>query len=117
MSNPNGFNFQQFAKGGDAATLIKQLRRDCDALQRDFNQRNARPMGWAVTTPAVPATTVAQANSNPVPVTVYVRGGTVSNISVDGAPLGMTSGTFRVKSGGSIAITYTVAPTWFWYGD
>jgi archaellum component FlaF (FlaF/FlaG flagellin family) len=60
------------------------------------------------------------------PVTVYVFGGTVSQISItgpgiNGTPItltpGPTSGTFRLVPGDSITITYSVAPTWYWYGD
>jgi hypothetical protein len=117
MSSPSGQNFQQFAKGGDAGTLIKNLRRDLDALRRDFNQRNASQLGWAVTTPPLPATTVAVVNTNPVPVTVYARGGTITNAIVDGVTILLQGGSYRVKSGGTIALTYTGSPTWQWYGD
>jgi hypothetical protein len=116
MSRAGPFEFQQFANGGDLVTLVKALRADLDNLRRDFNQRGAS-IGWITPTPAVPASTVNQSNTYGASATVYVRGGTVTNITIDGVATGFTSGTFRVQAGGTINITYSVAPTWFWYGD
>lgn len=70
-----------------------------------------------LTPPAVPASTVAQANPFGTDCTVYVRGGTVTVISVAGGTTGLTSGSFRVAVGQSITLTYSVAPTWTWVGD
>lgn len=67
-----------------------------------------------VTTPAVPASTTAQFNASGIPVAVTVTGGTVTVISVNGSATGQTSGTVIVPAGGTIAITYSVAPTWSW---
>lgn len=72
-----------------------------------------------VTTPAVAATTVQVPNTTGVNVFVYIAGGTVTVISVTNAngtstTLGTTSGTAFLPAGGSIAITYSVAPTWVW---
>lgn len=64
--------------------------------------------------PAVPASTTAQANFFQFPVSVTVTGGTVSAIAVNGAVTGLTSGTVVVPPGGTITLTYTVAPTWTW---
>jgi hypothetical protein len=74
------------------------------------------PVG-SLSTPAVPATTVAYTNLFGVDATVHVAGGTVTAISVAGAPAGTTTGAFRVPAGSTIAITYTVAPSWTWFGD
>lgn len=57
------------------------------------------------------ATGVASLNPNPVPVSVTVSGGTVTQIAVSGVNTGQTSGTFTVPAGGSVTITYSVAPT------
>jgi hypothetical protein len=48
--------------------------------------------------------------------TVYVTGGTVTNIAIDGMSTGLTSGTFKVRAGQGITIIYSVAPTWVWFG-
>jgi len=57
------------------------------------------------------ATTVASLNPNPVPVSVTITGGTVTVIAVNGVTTGLTTGTFTVPAGGSITVTYSVAPT------
>jgi hypothetical protein len=67
--------------------------------------------------PTVSATTVAFVNPYSVDCTVFVTGGTVSAIALGGTATGVTSGTFRVPATQSIKLTYTVAPTWTWFGD
>lgn len=57
------------------------------------------------------ASTVASTNPNPVPVNVTVTGGTVTVIAVGGVVTGLTTGTFLIPPGGTITITYSVAPT------
>lgn len=54
---------------------------------------------------------VAALNPNPVPVSVTVTGGTVTQIAINGVNTGQTSGTFTVPVAGSITVTYSVAPT------
>jgi hypothetical protein len=48
---------------------------------------------------------------------VQIIGGTVSQVAVDGTNTGLVSGFFRVPSGKTITLTYTVAPTWSWWLD
>jgi hypothetical protein len=67
--------------------------------------------------PTVPATTVAYTNAYGVDATVHITGGTVTVIAVGGVTTGLTSGSFRVPSGSTITLTYSVAPTWVWIGD
>ncbi len=45
------------------------------------------------------------------PRTLYIAGGTVSNITISGQSTGIASGTFRIGPGQSLVVTYTVAPT------
>jgi pectate lyase-like protein len=71
-------------------------------------------LSGAVTAPAVPATTVPQQNRFLRDAAVYVAGGTVSDIKVDGASIGVTSGMVMVPAGKSITLTYSAAPTWKW---
>ena len=66
------------------------------------------------TAPSVPATTVAQTNPYGVAMIVTVTGGTVTVIAVNGVTTGLTSGAFMVPSGGTITLTYSIAPTWTW---
>jgi hypothetical protein len=71
----------------------------------------------AVSTPAVPATTVNATNSNgfPCQVVIAANGATISAVTVNGSGVGTTAGTYVVPAGGTIAISYTVAtPTWVW---
>jgi lysophospholipase L1-like esterase len=69
----------------------------------------------SITAPAVPATTVALSNPFWRDCAVFVTGGTVTVIALDGVTTGATSGWFQVRSGGSITLTYSVAPTWKWW--
>lgn len=57
------------------------------------------------------ATTVASLNPNPVARSITISGGTVTAIAISGVSTGSTSGTFTVPAGGTIAVTYSVAPT------
>ena len=49
--------------------------------------------------------------------TAYIAGGTVTSVAIGGKVTGLTSGAFRVASGQTITVTYTVAPSWTWLGD
>lgn len=80
------------------------------------NNRGYNPVGH-IASPAVPNTTVAYTNAFGVDCTVYVSGGTVTAIAIGGTATGLTSGTFRVPAGQTIAITYSVQPTWVWFGE
>ena len=82
-----------------------------------FGNVGYNPVGAFGAQPAVPATTVAYTNHFGVDATVHVAGGTVSAIAIGGTATGATSGPFRVPSGQTITLTYTVAPTWVWFGD
>jgi hypothetical protein len=68
----------------------------------------------AVSSPAVPLSTVAAANSTGTVVAVTVSGGTLTSVVVNGTQAGTTAGTYLVPAGGTISITYSVAPTWTW---
>lgn len=70
-----------------------------------------------VTTPAVPASTVTATNTNPFPVLVALTGGTTTVIAVNGTTVATTTpANVVVPAGGTIAVTYSVAPTWVWTG-
>ena len=70
--------------------------------------------GLGFSTPAVPASTTPVTNTSPLPASVVISGGTLSNVSVNGVTVGSGDGTYTVPAGATIAITYTVAPTWTW---
>lgn len=67
-----------------------------------------------VSSPAVPATTVAAANSTGTVVAVTITGGTLTFVYVNGVQAGTTAGTYLVPVAGTISITYSAAPTWAW---
>lgn len=116
------------------AFLREQNVQDITALLRDLRTRLNKlevmtgryAYGWKNVSPSMAASAVPTQNTFLVPYTIYVSGGTVSNISIqglfsDGTPAlintGLTSGTFRLNRGDYIVITYSSAPTWHWYGD
>ena len=79
----------------------------------------------AVSTPAVPASGTAQANTNQYPVNVYVNGGTVTEVQItkngtantvfsNATGLALAGQNFKLEVGDSITITYTAAPSWVW---
>ncbi len=88
--------------------------------KRLHNNLGWNPRGYlgAVT---VPASTVTQNNTFGVDATVYVSGGTVTVIEINAGPgfvtTGVTSGPIRVPAGAQIRLTYSVVPTWVWFGD
>jgi hypothetical protein len=66
--------------------------------------------------PAVPASTVTATNSNAFPVAVTMAGGTMTHQAVNAVDqfTNQAGATLVVPAGGTIAITYSVAPTWTW---
>jgi hypothetical protein len=66
--------------------------------------------------PAIPASTVAATNTSGRDMNVEVTGGTVTVVKVDGVTVGArVAGNFHVRAGSTIALTYSVAPTWQWF--
>ncbi|HEX3781746.1 MAG TPA: hypothetical protein VHX38_18945 [Pseudonocardiaceae bacterium] len=70
--------------------------------------------GNGFATPAVAATTIPVTNTSPLPATVVISAGTLTNVSVNGVTAGTGDGTYTVPAGGTITLTYSVAPTWTW---
>ena len=64
---------------------------------------------------SIPASTTALTNPFPFACMVRVSGGTVTAVSLDGNATGDTAGWFRVEFGGTITLTYSVAPSWTWW--
>ncbi len=95
---------QSAFNGGGIAMQPASSLRDTDI---------ALPVG---TSPSLPASTVAFTNPYNVDAMVYVTGGTVTAVAVNGTATGLTSGAFRVSAGATITLTYSVAPTWKWFG-
>src|SRR4029077_4007271 len=86
---------------------------------------DAGEAGFNVTTPAVPATTVAQKNTNPFSVDIYILTAGTTTVYVITDALGTTQSVTAALAAGqvlrlgpkeSIAVTYSVAFTWKWKG-
>lgn len=73
------------------------------------------PVG-PLTAPSIPASGTAQTNDFPVNVRVFVSGGTVSAIAINGTDTGLTSGQITLGPGETITLTYSAAPSWAWLG-
>lgn len=94
-------------------------------LVKTYNVGGFNPQGFAATTPAVPATGTPQKNTNPYPVRVYLlTGGTGTAFTITDPSGTSQSITLTLAAGqewtldpnAEITLTYTVAPTWKWYG-
>jgi len=70
--------------------------------------------GSGFSAPSVPASGTPVTNSSPLPATVVISGGTVSNVVVNGVSVGTGDGTYTVPAGQVITLTYSAAPTWTW---
>ena len=105
----------QWPASTSVAASFQQLLPQADKRYEAQIQVTPQPV---TTTPAVnaialPASATPAYNNNSVGVNVTVAGGTVSAIAINGTTTGATSGTFFVPAGGTITVTYTVAPTTF----
>ena len=69
------------------------------------------------TAPAIPTSGTAYTNPFPFDCAVYITGGTVTAVAIGGTATGLTSGQFFVPAGETIALTYSAAPTWTWFGN
>ena len=81
----------------------------CSRCEWAFNLAAA-----TVASPAVPLTTVPVTNSTGTVVAVTISAGTLTFVFVNAVQAGTTAGTYLVPVGGTISITYSVAPTWAW---
>lgn len=109
-----GFAVPNTYANNDTAGLGIVRQASTGGIFRD--NRGYNPVG-SVTPPAVPASGTAQSNNTGYDCMVLVTGGTVSNIAIGGINTGQTSGWFRVPALQTITLTYTVAPSWSWYGE
>lgn len=70
--------------------------------------------GGTIANPSVPASGTPVTNAFNDAVQVVISGGTMTQVIVNGVQVGTGAGTYQVPSGGTIQLTYTVAPTWTW---
>lgn len=115
----DSLEFLRKSEGQDTTTLLLTLLHRVNELSVSINHSN---VGTRVVQPALPASGVNYTYLGTKPATVYLLGGTITNISIGSATFGIVSPasnstTVRVNPGDYISVSYTVAPTWQWYGD
>lgn len=126
-SNSNAVTGMQFANSLTAGRIpyVRGYLSDTTPLTIgtanivDIVNFQSLPHVAAVGAPAVPATTVAVRSTFDTPIDVYIKGGTVTVITVNGVATvgGLTTGNstvVRLLPGATIAMTFSVAPTWTW---
>lgn len=67
--------------------------------------------GTAPTAVTVPASGTAYTPSTTTNTILFVSGGTVTGIAINGVATGLTAGVFPMKANDTITFTYTAAPT------
>ena len=67
--------------------------------------------GTAPTAVTVPASGTAYTPSTSINTILFVSGGTVTGIAINGVATGLTSGVFPLKANDTITFIYTAAPT------
>lgn len=86
---------------------------------RIIDNAGINPRG-AVTTPTFPASTAVVTNTTGFRVLIRISGGTATVYSFNGVASGVGAATtllVPLEPGGTVAVTYTVAPTWTWIGQ
>lgn len=67
--------------------------------------------------PPLPASDAELVNPFHTAVTIYVRGGAVSDVLIGGVSTGLSSGSFRLGAGQTIRLSYDAPPGWTWIAD
>ena len=88
------------------------------ALFRIIDNPGINPKG-AVTTPTFPASGTAVTNLTGYRVLIGIKGGTSTAVAVNGVAsvYAVTPAIVTLEPGGTVAITYSIAPTWVWVGQ
>lgn len=81
-----------------------------------INPVGAFGAGTNPSNPAVPATTVTVTNTYGYDVLVCITGGTVTAVKINTVATGLIAGSFVLGPAETISITFSVAPTWQWFG-
>lgn len=66
--------------------------------------------------PSFPSTTVPYTNAYGVTCRVFIHGGAITAIAINGTATGLITGSFDVANGETITITYSGSPAWTWFG-
>lgn len=95
---------------GNNSVTVPQIPKRIISDVMGYNPRKA------VAAPAVPASGVAVTNTFNVRIIVVVS--PALGVSINGTNLaGIDRGTFLLSPGDTIAVTYSSAPAWYWYGE
>jgi len=113
MGNINGSNLSPSNLNNAEFSFFGPIAADVNLAQAFPGAPGSNSTVNPGSNPAVPASGTIQQNYGPN-AQVFVTGGTVSGVTINGIPTGMTSGAFYLAAGGSITLNYTVAPTWTW---
>ncbi|MEO6991347.1 MAG: hypothetical protein ABI346_06010, partial [Candidatus Baltobacteraceae bacterium] len=73
----------------------------------------------SVPTPPIPPSGTSVVNATGFNCAIYIGGGTVHDVLIGAARVStkLQSGMVRLAAGDQIALVYTTAPTWVWYGE
>lgn len=85
--------------------------------KRIDSNRGYDPIGYLSSQPAMPASGSSVTNPSGAVCSVYISGGTVTQVQISGHNTNLTSGLFKVPPMASITPTYSAAPTWQWFCD
>ena len=107
------FEFLRSQEGTSARTILVG---DWVALTVTARTLKDLELRGAQTPPSVPTSGTPLANPFSCACLVTVRGGTVTDVAVDGNSLGLVAGTVVVPYASTVAVTYAVVPTWDWFG-
>lgn len=79
------------------------------------NVWNADLPARALTYFPVPASGASMGNFYPFPVMIYINGGSVSDVALNGISTGGPRGAVVLNYGETVTITYTSVPSWSWF--
>lgn len=86
------------------------------SIDKVRDNTNFNPRG-ALAAPTMVLSGATYTNSFGVDASVAIVGTNVSSVLITNTTTGLTSGLFRVPSGGTISINYGTSPSWVWLGD
>lgn len=95
----------------DYASGMVEVGKDCTGIEIDSLG------GIILGPPQMPESGKALVNPYFVPVTIYLSGGQVNEVSIGKVPTRLTQGSFRLSAGQSITVAYSVPPNWTWISD
>ena len=78
------------------------------------NYRGFNPIGFGYDTPEMPTSGTTITNPSPYVMLVYIWGGSVSEIMIEGHPIGNPGGMVILNPTESIKFTYSALPHWSW---